>query len=225
MKLNRFAAGVIALGIAAAAGAGPANAATVTATGANIVVVKWSTVATASLAVNADYVLATGVTAGAGGTIITSGNPAPAAGGACVTGGTGGSPTGNVLDFGAITPDQSAALQCLYEKAVVAKVVTNSTSWTLTQEMGSAVPAGFTLCPVPGANQTALPLTYTAPTSASLANTCSGTPVTGAGFTAYTTGSAAGTFYAPEDLGLIVAANAAVTTEAGINLVLQLVAN
>jgi hypothetical protein len=223
MKLNRIAAGAIALGIAATVGAGTADAATAT-SAATPVTIKWKTVATASIVAYADYT--TGATPAAGttaGTILQGTNVVAAGGGTC---GTAGSPTGNTLDFGSITPDNTVALGCLYEQGVLAKVVTNSTSWTVTQTLSAAPPAGFTVCGVPGANQTGS-VTYTAPAANTVLNTC--TAANTIGTTAVNFGSGAGattgTTFLPEDINLITAANAAVTTESGLTLVLTLVAN
>ena len=142
------------------------------------------------------------------GTIITAG--APAAGGSC---GTAGASTANTVDFGSIAPDGAVTEACMYEHAVAATVVTNSTAWTVTQTLSAAVPAGFTLCGVPYANQTALPLTYAA---ASQTTTC--TAANTIGTTAVNFGSGAGTTpgstYLSEDLNLIVAANANEVTQA-----------
>ncbi len=225
MNLYRIAAGIAAFGFATIVGAGSALASqTVNSPAASIVIIKWKTNATASLVVQADYVLATALTNATPGTI-TLGTATPSTnGGAC---GAAGATASNTLDYGAITPDQVVPINCLYQQAVVAKVGTNSTSWTLTQYLSAVAGAGFTLCAAPGANQTALPLTYAAPAANTIANTCAGanTLTAVSPGIAYGSGSTTGTTYVPEDLGLIVAANAPVTTQSGINLTLQLIAN
>jgi hypothetical protein len=223
MKLNRIAAGVTALGLAAMVGAGTANAATTVTSAATPLIIKWQTVASAKVTVIANYTTGATPTTGATGTILQSTKVALTTG----TCGTAGSTASNTLDFGSITPDQTNALACLYEQGALAQVVTNSTSWTLSQSLSAAPAAGFTLCTSPGANQTGS-VTYTAPGAATINNTCTAAATlgtTGIQFGTAATNTTAGTTFIPEDITLITAANTAVQTQAPLTLTLTLVAS
>ena len=187
------------------------------------IVVKWNTLLTATILLNANYSLTNGTGQAAAGTILQS-----TATGLQTTGCATAPPAGADAftdDFGSgsttasgITPDPVKPISCLFEKAVDAIVTTNSTNWTVTEKLSTALPAapgGWALCAYPGAKTTTLPLTYTAPATTAFDNVCTGgTSLTTAASASLFTGTAGGTYYLPQDLALGVppAATAAAGT-------------
>lgn len=236
--MKRAATALAALGIAALSVA-PAAAA-VTTQGA--VKMTWNVSPSATLNITTNY-----SSTGAQGTGASS--LFPSAAGVCANGTT---ETGWNLTFGNLTPSTTAAVQCLYQNAVSAKVVTNSSNWTITQGLSAAAPTGVSFCGYAnGSAGTAVTQSSRTGTGFLGTATCTGNavPVVSGGTVSGTaagdptttgvvqatgstvggtfcSGTASGTMYCGEDVGIILAANTAVTTSLqSAFLVIQLVAN
>ncbi len=236
--ITRLIAGGVSIVAITGLFAAPAFAAvTVTTDGAagnpKPIIVKWNTLLTATILLNANYSTTNGSGQAAAGTILQS-----TAAGLQTTGCATAPPAGADAftdDFGSgattasgITPDPVKPISCLFERAVDAIVTTNSTNWNVTEKLSAALPAapaGWTLCAYPGTKATATPLTYTAPATTAFDNVCTGgTSLTTAASATLFSGTAGGTFYLPEDLALGVPA--AATAAAGTtSIIYTLTAN
>lgn len=233
---------VVAIGLAAITVA-PASAA-VTTQGA--VKMTWNVSPSATLNLTTNY---TG--AGAQGATQSAATLNPSAAGVCSSAATPAE-TAFQLSFGNLTPSVTLATQCVYTSAIAAKVVTNSTNWTITQGLTAALTNASSICAYAnGAADAAAPTasTHLAATPFTPGTTCGGVTVgvvgatvsgsvagdpstpsvfqtSGAVPSAFCTSTTSGTRWCTEDIGIILAANQATTAvPASAFMIVQLVAN
>ncbi len=122
------------------------------------VTVKWNTQAIATITLNTDYTAA-GAQGATVPTFLTNQNGG--ATGAC--GGTAAAESPGVVNFFNVTPDSTKFTDCLYENAVNAQVVTNSTNWAVSEAATAGLPAAnYSLCALPNGGGGTFPFTVAA---------------------------------------------------------------
>lgn len=192
--MKRAVSTLAALGLAALAVA-PAAAATQS----GAVKMTWNVSVAATLNLTTNYAASTG----AQGLGANSLQGAPAA-----TCASGTSETAFNLTYGSLTPSVTTATACNYQRAIAAQVTTNSTSWSVTQFLSAAAPAGIGFCAfsngaasasAPASSQTTAPAAGTY-TTGSLSGCATGGVVIPAGSAA--TGTAPGN---PGTTGIVTA--------------------
>jgi hypothetical protein len=150
---------------ALAALAVPALPATAATNATNNAIVKWNTQVAASITLTTTYNWSSPTLSSSGSATLYTG-----------TAGTCASQTGETngtINFGNISPSMSGSVNCLYTNAVNANVQTNSTSWTMYEEMNTPLNAGsaatltgYTFCAYPN-GYASFPATISSVASAS----------------------------------------------------------